>query len=79
VFSDQQIGVADDAETALQHGADGDQGRAQAGHGNRDADGVVEEGPDEVLADLAVDGAAEIQELVDLGRFGLVREQPAPV
>jgi hypothetical protein len=70
VFSDKQIGVADDAEAAQQHGADGDQGRAQAGHSNRDADGVVEEGQDEVQADLAVDGAAEIQELGDLGGCG---------
>jgi len=41
VFSDQQVGVADDAEAAQQHGAYGDQGREQAGHGNRDADAVV--------------------------------------
>ena len=70
VFSDQQIGVADDAQAAQQHGADGNQGREQAGHGDRDADGIVEEGQHKVLADLAGDAAGEIQELGDLGGFG---------
>ena len=63
--SDQQVSIADDAQAAQQHGADGHQGRKQAAHGNGDADGVVEEGQNEVLADLAVDVAAEIQEFSD--------------
>ena len=45
MLSDKQEGIADHAQAAQEHGTDGNAGRQQAGHGDGDADYVVEEGP----------------------------------
>src|SRR5690606_1220162 len=55
----QSQGIADHRHGAEGHGGGGQPGRQITGRGDGDADGVVEEGPEEVLLDVAHRQAAQ--------------------
>jgi len=69
----QAVRVGGDEEAAAGHDDDGGDGVEEAEDGEAEADGVVAEGPPQILADDAVGAAGEVVQPGDEAEVGRVQ------